>query len=295
VRSGATSSRQPRRRLAAVGLVLLAGLAAGGAVMVVQQIERDLDRRIARSLREAGYVDVVVPVRVQDGIYRTETLGLWLAGLVAAALLGLVLGLLMSRARRRPVDPDDAALLRQGWRVEAMTVPAPAAPAPVVERVERAEEPIEEPLEPVAAAAVAPTRTAATEPLVFDVGSLLDPGLGTTPPHTPAPASMPPRQPTRQPARRAVQPPPARDDLTAVSGIDDDVAALLRANGITSWERLGHAEVGDLRALLDLEGPRFHACQPGTWPIQGRLLAAGDWSSWRALVDGLRDGRPIWR
>ena len=88
---------------------------------------------------------------------------------------------------------------------------------------------------------------------------------------------------------------PLGDDLTAVSGIDDDVAALLRANGITTWERLGHAEVGDLRALLDLEGPRFHACQPGTWPIQGRLLAAGDWSSWRALVDGLRDGRPIWR
>ena len=54
MRSGATTSRQPRRRLAAVGLVLLAGVVAGGAVLVVSRIERDLDRRIARSLREAG-------------------------------------------------------------------------------------------------------------------------------------------------------------------------------------------------------------------------------------------------
>lgn len=281
MRSGATSSRQPRRRLAAVGLVLLAGIAAGGAVLVVQRIERDLDRRIGRSLREAGFGDVVVPVRVQDGIYRTQTLGLWVAGLVAAALVGLVLGLLTSRVRRRPVDPDDAALLRQGWRVDEPTAVAASALAPVVEHVEPQVD------EPVAAPVPAPARAVATEPLVFEVGPLLDPSLAATPATAPTPL--------RLPARRAVPAPPTRDDLTAVSGIDDDVAALLRANGITTWERLGHAEVGDLRALLDLEGARFHACQPGTWPIQGRLLAAGDWSSWRALVDGLRDGRPIWR
>jgi predicted flap endonuclease-1-like 5' DNA nuclease len=287
VRSGATTSRQPRRRLAAIGLVLLAGVVAGGAVLVVSRIERDLDRRIARSLREAGAADVVAPVRLQDGVYRTETLGLWLAGVVAAAVIGLVLGLLLSRVRRRTVDPDDAALLRQGWRVdEPVALVATAAPAEH---------------EPVAVAAPVPTSDPEPVPVpvpvpvlgdeldvAFAVGPLVDPALRAPDPAVAAPQPQVSR-------RTAVAAPPTLDDLTAISGIDPDVAALLRAHGIGTWARLGASEVGELRRLLDTEGPRFHACQPGTWPIQGRLLANGEWGAWRSLVDGLRDGRPIWR
>lgn len=293
MRSGATSSRQPRRRRAAIGLVLLAGVAAGGAVVVVRRIERDLDRRLARSLSDAGFADVRVPVRVQDGVYRTDTLALWLGGLVAAALVGLALGLLAGRSRRRTVEPDDAALLRQGWRLEPL---APAATSAGTSDLAGPDVPVDEPAS-YQTDAPAPAPEPEPEPvdaLVFVVAPLVDPATAEPVGAPVGSARRAPSESRARPRREAVAP-AERDDLTAISGIDADVAAVLRANGITTWARLGDTEVGVLRALLDGEGPRFRACQPGTWPIQGRLLDQGEWSAWRALVNGLRDGRPIWR
>lgn len=284
MRSGATSSRQPRRRVIAIGLVLMAGIVAAGAVVVVPLIERDLDRRITRSLADAGASGVHLSVRVQDGAYRTSTLALWLAGVGAAALVGLFVGLALGRLRRRreAVDPDHAALLRQGWQLEPL-VAAPAPPPPVVTPPPPA--PVVAP-EPVAV----PAPVAVPEP-VDDVRIEVPALLGAEPAGNGE--RVPVADPRRAPA--PVEPSIEPDDLTVISGIDRDVATVLRHHGIATWARLGDTEVGELRRMLDQAGPMFHRCQPGTWPIQARLLAEGEWAAWRHLADGLRDGRPIWR
>lgn len=83
------------------------------------------------------------------------------------------------------------------------------------------------------------------------------------------------------------------DDLTVVEGIGPKIAELCHGIGIRTWSDLAETEVSLLRTMLNDAGQRFKAHDPGTWPQQATLLAAGAWEEFVALTDRLDGGRPV--
>jgi hypothetical protein len=81
------------------------------------------------------------------------------------------------------------------------------------------------------------------------------------------------------------------DDLKAVEGIGPKIAELLEAAGIESWRRLAETDVAELSALLDRAGPRFRIHDPGSWPAQAELLAAGRWDEFKELTKRTKGSR----
>jgi predicted flap endonuclease-1-like 5' DNA nuclease len=79
------------------------------------------------------------------------------------------------------------------------------------------------------------------------------------------------------------------DDLTRIEGIGPKIAGLLRDNGVLTFDQLSRADVAWLNTLL--EGARLQMHDPGTWPEQAALAAAGKWDEFRALTDQLKGGR----
>jgi predicted flap endonuclease-1-like 5' DNA nuclease len=85
--------------------------------------------------------------------------------------------------------------------------------------------------------------------------------------------------------------PRGQDDLKRVEGIGPKISALLQAAGITAFSQLASTGVGELKAILMQADLRL--ADPGTWPEQARLAAAGDWDAFEALKDELKGGRRI--
>jgi len=67
----------------------------------------------------------------------------------------------------------------------------------------------------------------------------------------------------------------AVDNLTKISGIGPKVAALLKAEGITSFATLATTPVDTLQGILDKAGKRYQIIVPTTWPDQARSLSEG--------------------
>lgn len=65
------------------------------------------------------------------------------------------------------------------------------------------------------------------------------------------------------------------DDLTRIKGIGPKAEQLLKAAGITTFERLSQAHPKDLRELLEKGGPGFRRLNPDSWPTQAREAAKG--------------------
>ncbi len=84
---------------------------------------------------------------------------------------------------------------------------------------------------------------------------------------------------------------PASDDLKIIEGIGPKIEGLLNADGISTWAGLAKTEVSVLQAVLDKAGPRYRIHDPGTWPRQAGLAAAGSWDELEALQDRLKGGR----
>lgn len=82
------------------------------------------------------------------------------------------------------------------------------------------------------------------------------------------------------------------DDLKVVEGIGPKIEALCHGIGIRTWYDLSTTEVSLLRTMLADAGPRFRTHDPGTWPEQARLLAAGRWDDFKALAASYKGGRP---
>ena len=80
------------------------------------------------------------------------------------------------------------------------------------------------------------------------------------------------------------------DDLEVVEGIGPKIAELLHADNIHSFKELALTSVERLRGLLDAAGPRFKLANPGTWPEQAKLLAAGEYVAFEKLRDELMAG-----
>jgi hypothetical protein len=82
---------------------------------------------------------------------------------------------------------------------------------------------------------------------------------------------------------------PAPDDLERIEGIGPKISALLQEAGVTTFAQLRATEVAELNTILDTAG--IHFADPGTWPEQAGLAAAGQWDKLTALQDELKGGR----
>ena len=84
---------------------------------------------------------------------------------------------------------------------------------------------------------------------------------------------------------------PRPQDLQLVEGIGPKIAGLLIDNGINDLGQLADTPVERLRDILTGAGRRFRLADPGTWPRQARLAAAGEWAMLTQLQTELKAGR----
>ena len=84
---------------------------------------------------------------------------------------------------------------------------------------------------------------------------------------------------------------PRPQDLQLVEGIGPKIAALLIENDINDLGQLAVTPVERLREILAASGRRFRLADPGTWPRQAQLAAAGEWAALTQLQTELKAGR----
>ena len=81
------------------------------------------------------------------------------------------------------------------------------------------------------------------------------------------------------------------DDLRRIEGIGPKISNVLQDAGITTFAQLAATETDRLREILSEGGIRI--ANPGTWPEQARLAAAGDWDGLKKLQGQLKGGRRV--
>jgi len=81
------------------------------------------------------------------------------------------------------------------------------------------------------------------------------------------------------------------DDLTKVEGIGPKIAEHFNAAGINSFAELAATSVERLQEILTEAGPSYASHNPGTWPKQAELAAAGKWDELKAWQDELDGGK----
>lgn len=81
------------------------------------------------------------------------------------------------------------------------------------------------------------------------------------------------------------------DDLEKVEGIGPKIAEVLTEAGIDTFAKLAESTPEAIREILDNAGSQFASHDPGTWPKQAELAAAGKWDELKALQDELNGGR----
>lgn len=82
-----------------------------------------------------------------------------------------------------------------------------------------------------------------------------------------------------------------QDDLKIVEGIGPKIAGLLVDGGITTWAKLSETPTSKIQEILDAAGPRYKLANPGSWPRQAGLAAAGKWEELKKLQDELDGGK----
>lgn len=81
------------------------------------------------------------------------------------------------------------------------------------------------------------------------------------------------------------------DDLKKVEGIGPKIAELFNEAGINSFAELAATSVERLKEILEAAGPHFASHDPGTWPKQSELAAAGKWDELKTWQDELNGGK----
>jgi len=105
-----------------------------------------------------------------------------------------------------------------------------------------------------------------------------------------SPVEEPALSPVEEPALSPAEGTPA-DDLTRIAGIGPKISSVLQGAGITTYAQLAATAVDRLGQILDESGVRL--ADPGTWPEQARLAAAGDWDALKGLQGQLKGGRRV--
>ena len=81
------------------------------------------------------------------------------------------------------------------------------------------------------------------------------------------------------------------EDLKIVEGIGPKIEQLLKNAGIHTWAELSKTPITTIQKILDDAGDRYRLADPGTWPRQAELAAAGDWSALSDYQDYLDGGK----
>tara|TARA_B100001179_G_scaffold231194_1_gene220504 strand:- start:211 stop:948 length:738 start_codon:yes stop_codon:yes gene_type:complete len=81
----------------------------------------------------------------------------------------------------------------------------------------------------------------------------------------------------------------SEDDLTKIEGIGPEIAKVLSANGVVSFEDLSASKVGDLRAILADNNLSSH--EPKTWSKQATLAKHEKWDELATLQEELKGGK----
>ncbi|MBK8582163.1 MAG: 50S ribosomal protein L27 [Flavobacteriales bacterium] len=84
---------------------------------------------------------------------------------------------------------------------------------------------------------------------------------------------------------------PKADDLKKVEGVGPKIAELFNEAGINTFAELAATSVDKLKSILEAAGPHFASHDPGTWPKQAELAAAGKWDELKAWQDELDGGK----
>lgn len=82
----------------------------------------------------------------------------------------------------------------------------------------------------------------------------------------------------------------AADDLTKVEGIGPKAAEALVEAGIKSYADLSGQDPEKIKEILAAKSSRLTHLEPGTWPKQAAMAAAGQWDELKAWQDEAKGG-----
>jgi predicted flap endonuclease-1-like 5' DNA nuclease len=93
-------------------------------------------------------------------------------------------------------------------------------------------------------------------------------------------------------ARELAEVEPEPQDLTRIEGIGPKISQVLHGAGILTFRHLAESKPDDLVRVLREEDERLaRLADPGTWPEQATLAAAGAWDALEDLQRELTGGR----
>ncbi len=82
-----------------------------------------------------------------------------------------------------------------------------------------------------------------------------------------------------------------QDDLKIIEGVGPKIAGLLAEGGLDTWAKVAAATPEAIKEILVAAGPRYQMHNPGSWPKQAGLAAAGKFDELNALQDELDGGK----
>ena len=81
------------------------------------------------------------------------------------------------------------------------------------------------------------------------------------------------------------------DDLTIIEGIGPKIASLLKEAGVDTLVELSKKEPAQIKEVLTAAGNRYARHNPGTWPKQAEMAAAGKFDELKVWQDELQGGK----
>lgn len=82
-----------------------------------------------------------------------------------------------------------------------------------------------------------------------------------------------------------------QDDLKLIEGVGPKIAGLLQEAGLDTWAKVAAATPEAIKEILTAAGSRYATHNPGTWPKQAELAAAGKFDELKAWQDELDGGK----
>jgi NADH-quinone oxidoreductase subunit I len=82
------------------------------------------------------------------------------------------------------------------------------------------------------------------------------------------------------------------DDLTRIEGIGPKIAGVLQEAGIKTFAQLAESNAEQLEQIMvDAGGNLANLADPGTWPIQAKIAAKGNWTALERYQERLKGGK----
>ena len=82
-----------------------------------------------------------------------------------------------------------------------------------------------------------------------------------------------------------------QDDLKLIEGVGPKIAGLLAEGGLDTWAKVAASTPEAIKEILAAAGARYASHNPGTWPKQAELAAAGKFDELKTWQDELDGGK----